>query len=188
MNASKSTAVGIIGIALFLFALPSALSAQDADGRSLVEKSGSWESYVIQEGDYNSAVYEVALTAQSPKAPYSLVVGRLYPDCDRAAITYHLAPAAEEEINQGNLKGAMKVGEQSFEVTYRLESTGDGVFTIKFTNFSPELITAMLEAPSAEISLPNLDDFLTTVSLAGFPEAWTRTGPLCENGEGLRLY
>lgn len=188
MDVSKSAVLGFVGAALFLFVFSSAVSAQDADGRSLVERSGGWDSYVRQEGDYNSAVFEAALPSQNPKTPYSLVIGKLYPNCDRSSVTYYLAPAAEEKVGYANLKGTMKAGERSFEVTYKVESPGDGVFTVTVTNFNPELIAAMLEAPSVEIALPNLGDFSVTASLDGFPEAWARAGLLCGRGEGVRLF
>ena len=188
MIMSRSMVASVIGAALLLIAFPAALRAQDADGRALAERSGGWDSYLRQDGDYNSAVYEAALPSANALTPYSMKVGRPYSDCGRDVVTYYVAPAAEKEINQGNLKGSVKVGEQSFEVTYKLESTGDGVFTILFSGFGPALISAMLEAPSAEISLPNLDDFTASVPLDGFSQAWERAGRMCGNGEGIKLF
>ena len=188
MVSSKSIVILTVGAVLFLIAAPSFVRAQDSDGRTLLERSGGWDSYLRQEGDYNTAIYEAALPALNALTQYSLVIGRPYSNCDSPAVTYYVVPATEEKVNQGNLKGSLKVGEQSFEMTYRVESPGDGVFTIHLTSFSPDLIAALLEAPSAEISLPNVGDYTATVSLAGFAQAWERVGRLCGNGEGIKLF
>jgi len=188
MVVSKSIVVLVVAAVLTI--APAALRAQEADERplSLLERSGGWESYLRQDGDYNSAVYEVGLPGSNALTPYSLVIGRPYSNCDRPAITYYVAPAAEETVDQSNLKGSLKVGERSFDLIYRVVSGGNGVFTIHLASFSPEMITAMLEAASAEISLPNVGDFTAAVPLAGFAQAWERAGRLCGNGEGIRLF
>lgn len=197
MSGSKFIAIGFIGAILLLIAAPAGLRAQESaasqgvqepDGRSLMERSIGWDSYLRQEGDYKSAVYEVALPSANSLTPNSLVVGRPHSNCDSPTVTYYVAPAAKEEVDQGNLKGGLKVDEQSFEVTYRVVSTGDGVFTIHFTSFGPDLITALLNGASAEISLPNVGDFTATVPLAGFAQAWERAGRLCVSGEGIKLF
>jgi len=188
MSISKPTIVGFIGTILLLFTVSGNVGAQDAAGLSLVERSGEWDSYLMQKADYNSAVYEVALPSKNAQTPYSLVIGRPYANCDSPTVTYYLAPAVEEEINHGNLKGSLKVGEQTFDVTYGLESTGTGVFTIRLTRFDQAMIAAMRDSPSAEISFPDLDNFTTTASLAGFAAAWERAGVLCGNGQGIKLF
>lgn len=177
----------LTGLSLGLFS-PGVGFTEEIRGKSQVEIIAGWETYLSQEGDYTTAVYGAALPSKNSFTPYEIIVSQLYPDCDRSVIRYFVAPAAEEAVKQGNLKGLITVGEQTFNVVYDLVNDGSGVFEIKISTVEPALILAMLAAASAEISLPNLDNYKATVNLSGLPAAWDRIGPLCRAGEGIKVF